>query len=265
MFIRPFICLLLTTFICSRGYAQYSEERVKANVLCRIVDYITWPPYDKDEAFSIVVVGNRPELVDELIKIAQKNKIHKRPIRVSVQNNPYLNNSAQVIFVDKPYYKQIDSILIYCQNNQILMVTDQLDAPLNSVINFTTSDRKNVRFEVNKQNLIISQLDYSDDLLLYGGSEVDIKDLFFKTQKHLDSISNQLRQESIKIQNLERLVSSKNETLKSQDSTITTFSDSIVSTRRKLKKQSQDINEKTNTIDRLTGQIITQNERVCND
>ncbi len=260
--IRLLLYSLFVVFVSLSANAQCPEDRIKANVLYHISDFISWPPLDKGQTFNIDVIGDRPELVDELSKIAQKKKIARRSLNITVQNKLSLNERSQIIFVDAAYYESIDQILSFCQRNSILMVTDQLENPLTFVINFTKSYKKNVSFQVNKQNLILSGLDYVDDLLLYGGTEVDIKDLFFKTQMRLDSTTNQLKQESIKISNLEHLVASKNQTLRSQDSTISAFADSIVTTRQRLKQQFENIAAKTKTIDQLTNEITAQNEKV---
>lgn len=263
MAIRLLLYLIFVAFFSKGAIAQITEDRIKANVLYHISDFISWPSLERDQTFNIVVLGYRPELVDELSRISQKKKIAKRAIEIMVEHKMNLDTQAQIIFVDEKFHDRIDSILFFCQSNQILMVTDQFDNPLKTVINFKKNDRKSVQFEVNKQNLILSGLDYAHDLLLYGGSEVDIKELFFKTQHRLDSTANQLMLESIKIDKLEKVIDSKNSTIKSYDSTINAFSDSIIVTRRKLKQQSAGIEEKTQAIEMLIAEIYSQNKKVA--
>jgi C4-dicarboxylate-specific signal transduction histidine kinase len=242
--------------------AQITEDKVKANIIYHISDFVVWPDNNKEESFHIVVLGDRPELTDELTLIANKKKKLRMSINVTSQMEQKIPVSTHVLFVDKAYYDNIETILAYCKNNQILLITDELNDRLKTVINLTKTKNKNISFEVNKQNLILSHLNYSNELLLYGGSELDVKDLYFQTQNLMDSISNQLKIEAIKIKKLESIVESKNDILRSQNSTISAYTDSILATKKRLKVQSEIVNSKTQIIEDLTLYMQSQNKKV---
>lgn len=237
--------------------AQVEEDRVKASMLYYISDFIIWPEIDTCTTFNIGVIGDRPILIDELNLIAASNEIKNKPIKIVVLDDKVVKKYLHLVFIDIPHYNQIDDYLEICKANHILMVTDQLENKLNTVVNFIKKpDSQNVSFEVNKQNLILSKLDYVDDLLLHGGDMLDVKDLYHETQALLEK-------EEKKVTVLQQDIENINEELESKNKAIDSLSKNIVQSQNILRALTDTISAQNTEISEQIALIKKQNNRVA--
>jgi len=175
--------------------AQVDKNRIKASVLYYICNYVEWKPGAEFSSFRIAVLGNNTILTDELQLIARNKKLKNKPIEIISVQNYAQHSDIQVLFINEEYNEQISDIFTFAGKKNILLVSNELNAPLYSMINFIYNAKtEKIEFQVNKQNLILAGFDYNEEILLYGGSVLDIKELYRNTQEQLLSTSQLIQQ-----------------------------------------------------------------------
>ncbi|NJK87292.1 MAG: PAS domain S-box protein [Bacteroidales bacterium] len=111
-----------------------------------------------------------------------------------------------------------------------------------------------LNFQVNKQNLILSKLNYNDEILIYGGTMVDVKELFQSTQKLLqqevekvnlyklqvEEKDNELKRKNSEIVGLNNEISYSKNILNSMSDTILMLKMSTENWRKELKNKQED-------------------------
>ncbi|MFZ5939593.1 MAG: YfiR/HmsC family protein [Bacteroidota bacterium] len=185
------LCLLF----CRPGvlFGQVSQDQVKASMLYYLCEYIEWPAENHDSTISFGLMGTRPAFNNELGLIEKSRLLKNKPIRVISVSPDQIPESIQVLVVGEQYFDRIGGILDFCRENSILMVTDALNDKLRSMINFYLNTKdQTVRFEVNRQNLLLSGINYRDDILLYGGNLIDVKELYMSLQNKLEEESDRI-------------------------------------------------------------------------
>ena len=237
------ILIILLIAVC--GLNAYSNEQVeneevaKAILLFYVSNLIDWPADDKYTTFNIGVQSRETAFANELKKIAANYTVHSRPIVIKMINEFEDPEDIHVIFIDKQYHNDIDQILKYCQKHNILQVTDRLENKRYTVINFIREEETNdVAFEVNKSNLMSSSLSYDDELLLYGGSLNDLRELYSSTKEILN-------RETDKVIELSKDIIAKNQELSEKGDSIGKLADEINFKKDSLENLMVTINEQS--------------------
>ena len=75
---------------------------------------------------------------------------------------------------------------------------------IDDVIGMAWSDK--ISFEVNKNNIVFEGLTVSNDVLLYGGSEIEVADLYNQMEEALVTVKNKLRQQEAVLYEQQRVV-----------------------------------------------------------
>ena len=241
--VKQILLLLVISFYGLKVSAQSDEERIKASMLFYLSGYIEWPASKKFDKFTIGLLGARNSFQSELNQISRSNrKIHEKSISVIQVNPTQIPKNINVLFVGPEHYKTAKPIYEFCKENAILFVTDELENKMYTVINFFYNKEKQaINFEVNKQNIILSKLNYIDEILIYGGNILDVKELYQSTQKLLqeeglkvEGLSNELKDMSEQIAEKDSKIKQKNteiEVLNSEieqiDLTLEKMTDSI--------------------------------------
>lgn len=234
-------------------FSQITEDQIKASMLYLICEYIEWPKDKTSQNFSIGILGNKASLYNELKLIAQ-NKKQLKGKNIGLQSLEINNipSTINVLWVPAQFHEQIETLLKHCQTNSILMVTEELDNKVFSVINiYFNPQKQSVNFEVNKQNLILSKFNYRDELLLYGGNIIDVKELYQSTQSLLEEetrkvnkLSGQILEKDKEIESKNRQILSLNTDIEKSKRTLTGLADSIANMTAVITIQANQIEQK---------------------
>ena len=235
--------------------AQINEDRVKASMLYYISDFITWPNENDIPAYTFGVLGDKPVLVEELSLMSTVKKLKGKDINVSIFNDIADVKGVQLLFVSSEFYYEIELIYNACKDNAVLLVTDNLENKLYSQINFIKkTTEQNIGFEVNRQNLILSKFTYTDNLLLYGGSLVDVKELYSETQ-------DLLKRETKKVDELRTQVVQANKEIEEKNENIVQLEKDIGSSRSVLHDLNNTIQQQHENIKEQKVQIEKYNSQ----
>lgn len=177
--------------------------------------------------FNIHVITTDPELIKEFKYLSSTRNLESRPIITTFSSSLIVPQGIDVIFVGSEFNQATRSILNQVNGNPVLSITDGFDDSRFIMINFLQSDPNTLEFEINRANIINQGLGILPDMVLLGGNEVDVAQLYREAQDSLVAMEN-------RILNLQE----RSEAL----------TQSVAASKALIEKQAQLIEEQTNDI-----------------
>lgn len=164
---RSSASLILWLLLAQAAFGQSPEYKLKAAYLCRLVDYIEWPP----EAFSatnsplIIGVLGRDPFGNVLDEIAQGQISGGHPLVVRRFASLREVADCEVLYISSSEAPAIDAILHDLGSRPILTVGDMRNfVEHGGMIRFFTENNK-VRLRINLRSAKSCQLSISSRLL----------------------------------------------------------------------------------------------------
>lgn len=170
-----------------------NKQKITVSYLYNFAKNIEWPNQPEMTSFDIGVYGaNDPVLMSEL-KVLQDNiKLRNLPIRVSQVQRVDELVKYQLVYITKAGLKNIDEISDVLESRPILLVTEEFNNKPRVMINLLATDSGRIIFEVNKSNIINHGLTPLPELILNGGTEIDVAKLYREGQASLVELQKQL-------------------------------------------------------------------------
>lgn len=239
--------MLLLFFIPSlSGLSQVKESKVKAVYLYQLAQQINWPNEKELNSFRIGLLTNDSAFVASSRAIANSSLLKKKPIEIiPLQINSDFN-TLQILFVDEGFANRVPYISDRMIAKKTLLVTfnsfDQLFFDINI---FRSDETQTLSFEVNLANLRADDFTYDSDILVLGGSLVDLKAIYKESIAKLDSQNQILNTlyDQVKSLNIEKKE----------------FQDMVKQLRYRTDSLSKDIRLKENHLDELSDYTEHQN------
>ncbi len=171
--------------------AQESQfEDLVAVYVYRFIDFTTWPDEQTSSSFNVVYLGNDKTLFASLQKLSAKS-IRGKKIILRQTSDVEEVIPAQVIFVDEAYLANMRMVYALIARNPILVISVNAQDKQRIGINLVQK-AQNLEFEVNRYNLVFQGLKVTQDIILAGGSELDVAELLKEMEAELTENRNQL-------------------------------------------------------------------------
>ena len=193
MFRVLLISVFFTCFVAGSS-AQLSEATVKAGLLFRLGESISWPDEEKIDIFRFGILTGDSALITELKKVTRIKKLRDKPIKIFVNDEISGYYQLQGVFIDSDHLNSLNGIVKQTKGKRgILIITYNSHELLLSMINiYKDENESSLRFKINKQSLDENGFKYKHDLLLYGGNLMDVKDLFISTNEQLTTKNSEI-------------------------------------------------------------------------
>lgn len=248
---------LLFLLIHWNASAQVDSKKIKATILFQICEYISWSEGKESETFTIGVFDSPEMFTEDIEFLAKIKQIKLRKVDIKKLNSSNTLDDFHVLVIQENSIKsQPKELYLTCIEKGILLITDESTTPEYSMINLKYNRVEgNVNFEINKKGLDNAGLKYKDELLLHGGTIIDIRNLYRESKVQLET-------EVEKVSNLQKTLHEINKELTIKQNTIdilsqeielqrikhTNLDDSIKTQKKIILKQSTEINKKVNLL-----------------
>jgi len=170
-------------FLISTNAQQLNKEQIKVAYIYNFLKHINWPEEEKKANFVLGVYQDKK--IHDLLKKSFKNKrVKNKGISVVLLHNLTQAKASDLFYIPKQFNNQLAQIAIKVRGTQTLLVTDNSPDKHNAMLNMVDSNGSNaISFEVNKSNIVYEKLTTSAQLLLLGGTELDIASLYRETEQ----------------------------------------------------------------------------------
>lgn len=196
--------------LLTQAYSQVDEAKLKALFIHSFTNYVTWENEDAFNSLKIGLLTRDTALYREMKLIADKQDGTKK-LRVALFSDIDQISRIRVLFVDKDFNYMLSEIYKRNENKQVLIVTEKAKDLSYSMINLEY-DKKNQSYSIriNNKNIENENMNAMPGLLLLGGNEGDLKELYQETKDELDRQLARLEVQRVKMKAQAELIDSLN-------------------------------------------------------
>jgi signal transduction histidine kinase len=202
------LLVLFCFFICTSTpifAQQLDSEQVKAVYIYNFVKNVTWLNENEKDQFIIGIYGD-DGFAEQLNKTLSKRVIKNKTIEVITIKNIQEGKKTDLFFSAANQNTEIANIASILRGSNTLLITDNSADKHSVMINLVNNPEDSaISFEVNKSNIVFEGLIMSAELLLLGGTELDVATLYRETELALQTI----REREIKLN--EKLTEQRNQ------------------------------------------------------
>jgi hypothetical protein len=164
---------------------------IKTGLLHKFVQHVTWQQEEIMDTFRIGVYGEEPDLMTNLLLLESVN-LKDKPVSIRQFRQLDDISGIHLLYLTRDKNSEIQKIANQLAGNQTLMVSDRARNQKQIMINFLPLFDGKADFEINKENITNAGLNIAPDLLLLGGTDVDVSSLYTQTQRTLRRLKDQI-------------------------------------------------------------------------
>lgn len=160
-----------------------NREQVKVAYIFNFVKHISWPEEVQKKEY-VLAVYNDNDFFKQLKRTLMNRQVKDKPIHVILVGDARTARKADLLYIPNNQNKKLAQLANAVRGSSTLLVTDNSDDKHNAMLNLTDNHNSSaLSFEVNKSNIVYEKLTISRELLLLGGTEIDVATLYRETEK----------------------------------------------------------------------------------
>ncbi|TLX76885.1 DUF4154 domain-containing protein [Labilibacter sediminis] len=222
--------------------AQVHRSELIGAYLYNFAKYTTWPNEHQLNSYHIALISENPEIIHEVKKMAASKKIRNLPIKLSILSSPSLSLQAQLIFLTREKSNYFLETFDAIEGSPTLLVSENFHDKRVVMINLYDTPDKKLLFEVNKANIINQNLSIDPEILLIGGTEIDVADLYRQSQLSLRSLQKRMDIMNDSLQLIQAKAATTSATIKKQQVKITEQEMFLEQYKEEVQRQQEELN-----------------------
>ncbi len=190
----PFYTLCLLMIFLTGGNLigqDLTSPLIKTGLIHKFAQHVEWQQEEEMDTFRIGVYGEEPELMYNLL-LLESVDLKGKPVSIRQFNQLDDISGIHLLYLTRDKNSEIQKIANHIAGNQTLMVSDRARNKNLIMINFLPLFDGKADFEINKSNITDAGLNVTPDLLLLGGTDVDVASLYEQTQRTLRRFKSQI-------------------------------------------------------------------------
>ncbi|PKP52624.1 MAG: hypothetical protein CVT92_07785 [Bacteroidetes bacterium HGW-Bacteroidetes-1] len=202
----------------SQSFAQQVERPLAISAyIYNFAKNVEWENEKNKKEFHFLMIGQDESVLHELNELAKTKTLRNKPIRIS--NTIRLKNTDKIdlIFITEKTEEELVDVFDRIEGKNILLISDHYPDKRLIMINFFDSEEGTLQFEINKANIINQKLRVMQDMILLGGTEIDVAALYLEGQQNLRSqqktsekLTQDLQRLEINLSQLEKAIEERN-------------------------------------------------------
>lgn len=198
---------LIVSFNAS-SQPENSVEVLKTVWIYKFLNYIEWPNETSSQQLKISYWGDDDSFYNNLLALNGK-QIRTNKIEISRQTGMSPSSDVQVIITGKSKDNLLAKLHNSLSGTSTLVISDNASSKQNIMINFVYPELNSISFELNRYNIIYEKLTLSSDILVIGGTEIDIAEVLNEMNVQLERSQVQLNKREDTLQKLASEISEK--------------------------------------------------------
>ena len=242
---------------------------MKMVMIYKFAQHVEWLDEDKIDTFRMAVYGVDPDLLREMY-LLESVPIKEKPIRISQYTRFRDLDSVHLLYLTPDRNSDLERVAHSSSGNNTLIITDNSTDQNHIMINFLPLVDNKIQFEVNKANMLNEDLDALPDLLLLGGTEIDVAQLYKESQDAMQDVLEQVAMlyDSLKVQSEEiragrKEIENQRMLIEEQDNEIRLREEEMNQREVELEAVQARVNESQRTLNSKNQQIRTQLEQLA--
>lgn len=251
------ICLLIWLAGCAKNFPQQVHRyEVVSAYIYNFAKNVKWNNESSLVTFHFLVYGDDSNVLSSLNELANIKTLRNK--KISVSSSARLDNigNPQLIYVSRTTDPNtVSEIYSRIEGKNILLVTDGYDEKRRLMINFLDAGDGTLKFEINKANIINQGIQILPDMVLLGGTEIDVAALYREGQQSLRTLQKKTEKLEGNLNKLEKTIASKTREIETQK-------ESLESQQAKMKQQQQVLESRTKLLKENEDKLAQQAQKI---
>jgi signal transduction histidine kinase len=251
----------------------------------KVIQLTLWPNETSFNHIQIGVYGGTTTYTTKLNENYLGREIRNKKINVSTFDPFSSNKSIQVLIIKNEKNEDLKKISNQLKNRNILLISENSSDRHYLMVNLFTSPEGNLGFEINRSNIILAKLKISKDIVLAGGTELDVAEILdqavsdlSRTKENLSAkiaeVTQQsllLKQQQFKISELDEAIIKQQDKLHHQDLSILSKNtelklkeDNLKNLEKKLATKIKIINSSTAALEQIESNLEISSQSLAN-
>ncbi|BDX05340.1 YfiR/HmsC family protein [Planctobacterium marinum] len=181
--------------LLAHSWAQdFSPGQLKTALVGQFIKHIEWPALEQNSPLVVIVLRDR--LMWQELKALDGEQIAGKRVAVRYSNNLDDLRNAHLVYLPESASDNVDNTLALMRGNGTLVVTENSDTRHNIMINITdnvatSEERYFLSFEINRPNILFEKLTINPELILFGGTELDVASLYRETETAMQNLRSE--------------------------------------------------------------------------
>jgi len=223
--IKNLILVIAMSLFFSVSQAQISTNEMKATLILHFCENVRWKNKLID-TLKIGCISANEDLYKFLKPAGGKIRIQQKPIQIiKLTNLDNIQGINAIYYGGKSMDKQVE-LFNFSKQNNVLLITDNIADELFVLINLYNT-QENVSFRVNMPNLALAGFEVKPNLLLHGGSVIDINLAYKKFEERLETSKNSLDALEDAYKDTKKELSKKEQLLQDKEKSLAAYTDKI--------------------------------------
>ena len=225
--------------MCWKLSAQELDySSMKVFLVRKFAQYVKWENEVNIDTFRIGIFGEDIDLLSD-IYLLESFTLKNKPI--SIIHFKKLNEITRthLLFITSDKNSGIKRISEKITGNNTLLITDRCKDKILIMINFLPLKENKPDFEINQANIIYENLTVLPDLTLIGGTDIDIAELYYESQRSLKNVVRQVSALSDSISKQNEEITNRNKEIENQKRLISKQENNILIQQEEIKTREE--------------------------
>ena len=188
------LLLIIILSVSQKAVSQINRSEFVGAYIYNFANQTIWPNENDFEDFKIILISNKQEIIDELQRMKELQKIKEKSIQLTVLSKPENLSNAQLIIICDDKLNYYVDIFDQIDGENILLVSENYTNKRLVMLNLYDTEDDKLLFEMNKSNISNQNLKVDDEILIMGGTIIDAAELYFQSQESLREMEKRMLQ-----------------------------------------------------------------------
>lgn len=242
---------------------EIKEEQVKVAYVYNFLKNISWQNDQKIDKYRLMIVSKNDTLNNMFLMLASRKQLKDKNLEVLIYDETKKYKNIQAIYIDESFIEIYEKLFFEYDKENTLFISDEYEDKKQVMINLLKNDTK-INFEINKANILNRSLEISPNLILLGGTEIDVANLYKTSQYALKEQKDTINSLNQKIETKNLELTSKIKAIEEQKNIIANQTKNIKDYENKLNIQTKSLEEQKRQLNEIYKNIESQKEKLSN-
>ncbi len=249
---------------------EINEEQVKVVYTYNFMKNISWQNEAKIDKYRLLIVSKNESLKNMFSMLAARKQLKDKNLEILIYDEKKNYKNIQAIYIDKNYSEIYEKLFFEYEKENTLFISDNYVDKKQVMINIIEKETK-ISFEINKANILNQTLEISPNLILLGGTEIDVAKLYkssqdaLKEQKEtINSLNQKIEAKNSELNFKINSIAEQKIIIENQTKNIRTYEERLNTQTKLLEKQTLEIEEQKKQLKVIQTNIETEKNNLLN-
>lgn len=252
---KLFTYLITLFLIITNLYSdEVNEEQIKVAYTYNFMKNISWQNEAKIDKYRLLIVSKNDTLKNMFSMLASRKNLKDKNLEILIYDEKKNYKNIQAIYIDENSSNIYEKLFFEYEKENTLFISDNYIDKKQVMINIIEHETK-ISFEINKANILNRTLEISPNLILLGGTEIDVAKLYKSSQ-------DALKEQKETINSLNQKIEAKNSELNFKINSIEEQKVIIANQTKNIKTYEERLNTQTKLLEKQTLEIEVQKKQL---